>query len=178
MRKVALKMNVSLDGFVGTSSGEVDWIFRSFDAELTTWIVDGLWQAGTHIMGRATYHEMADYWPESTEPFAPPMNEIPKVVFSKTLKDADWNGTRVAGGDLAEEIALLRKQPGKEILAHGGAGFAQSLSRLGLIDEYRLIVHPVVLGSGVSLFADPVDLKLLSSRRFNSGAVALTYERA
>lgn len=178
MRKVILKMSVSLDGYVGTSGGDVSWIFPSIDAEVTAWIVDLLWQAGTHIMGRVTYHDMAAYWPSSAEPYAPPMNEIPKVVFSKTLKDADWQRTQVANGDLEEEIARLKQQPGKDVLAHGGASFAQSLSRFGLIDEYRLIIHPVVLGSGLRLFTDPLGLKLISSKTFNSGAVALTYSRA
>ncbi|WP_433235760.1 dihydrofolate reductase family protein [Streptosporangium sp. CA-135522] len=178
MRKVVLKMDVSLDGFVGAPGGEVDWIFRDFDDELRAWIVEVLWQAGTHIMGRVTYHDMAAYWPSSTEEFAPPMNELPKVVFSTTLKEAAWNDSRVADGDLAEEISRLRRQPGNDILAHGGAQFAQSLSKLGLIDEYRLIVHPVALGSGLPLFAQAIDLKLVGSRTFGSGAVALTYERA
>jgi dihydrofolate reductase len=178
MRKLVLKMHVSLDGFVGTSSGDVDWIFSDFDEELGAWEVEGLWQAGVHIMGRVTYGDMAEHWPKSTEPFAPPMNEIPKVVFSKTLKDADWTDSRVASGDLTEEISRLKQEPGKDILAHGGSGFAQALSRQGLIDEYRLILHPVALGTGLSLFSDPIELELQSARTFATGAVALTYEQA
>jgi dihydrofolate reductase len=179
MRKVALKMHVSLDGYVRAASGDVmDWVFRTFDDELQAWEVDNLWQAGTHIMGRNVYDEMAAYWPTSTEPFAPPMNEIPKVVFSKSLKQADWERTRVASGGLAEEIARLKQEPGKEILAHGGAAFAQSLSSLGLVDEYRLIVHPVALSGGEPLFKETMDLKLLRTKSFAAGAVLLTYGRA
>jgi dihydrofolate reductase len=175
--KVILKMHVSLDGFVATPSGDLDWIYRDFDDELTAWEVNGLWQAGLHIMGRVTYHEMAAHWPTSTEPFARPMNEIPKVVFSKTLKETDWEGSRVVDRDLGEEIPRLKEDGGKDVLAHGGAGFAQSLSRLGLIDEYQLVVHPAALGAGLPLFSDAIDLKLLEATTFDSGVLALTYGR-
>jgi dihydrofolate reductase len=175
MRKVILKMSMSLDGFVGTPGGEVEWIFRSFDDELIKYMVELLWQAGTHIMGRVTYHDMAAHWPSSTEPYAPPMNQIPKVVFSRTPFRAEWAGTTVATGDLTEEIARLKRQPGKDILAHGGAGFARALSERRLIDEYRLFVHPIVLGRGLPIFGDVMDLRLRESRTFLGGAVALTY---
>jgi dihydrofolate reductase len=177
MRKVILKMHVSLDGFAARPDGDLDWFRDSFDDELTAWEVAGLWRAGLHIMGRATYHDMAAYWPNSTEPFARPMNELPKVVFSKTLKETDWEGSRVAGGDLAEEISRLKDEPGKDILAHGGASFAQALSRLRLIDEYVLVVHPVALGEGLPVFGDEIELKLLNAKTFNSGVLALTYTR-
>jgi dihydrofolate reductase len=178
MRKLVLKMDVSLDGFVGATDGDVEWIFRGHDDEAREWIVKQLWQAGVHAMGRVTYGDMAAYWPSSTEVFAAPMNEIPKVVFSKTLTDPAWDDTTVLDGDLAEEIASLKRETGKDILAHGGAGFAQSLSRLGLVDEYRLIQHPVALGSGLPLFAEPVDLRKVSTTPFATGAVALTFTRA
>jgi dihydrofolate reductase len=113
MRKVILKMHVSLDGFVARLDGDLDWFRDAFDDELTAWEVEGLWRAGVHIMGRASYHDMAAYWPNSTEPFAQPMNELPKVVFSKTLKETDWEGSRVADGDLAEEISRLRRSPAR-----------------------------------------------------------------
>ena len=178
MRNVVLKMHVSLDGYVKATSGDVmGWIFRTYDDELKAWEVDLLWQAGTHNMGRRLYEEMAAYWPTSTEEFAPPMNEIPKVVFSKTMRQADWAHSRISNGDVEEELACLKQESGKAILAHGGPEFAQSLSRLGLIDEYRLIVHPVFLAGGLPLFKEPMDLKLLSTRSFPAGAVALIYGR-
>lgn len=179
MRNVVLKMDVSLDGFVATPDRKLDWIFRDFDEELKKCIVGLLWQAGTHIMGRVTYDAMAAHWPSSTEVFAPPMNEIPKVVFSKTLKEANWNNSRVVNGDLAEAISRLKQQPGKDILAHGGAGFAQALSRLGLIDEYRLIIHPIALGNGLPLFKDlpsAIRLTLLETRVFNTGVALHVYQ--
>ncbi len=186
MRKVILKMSVSVDGFVNGPKGELDWVFETMDAELTKWIVDIVWQAGVHIMGASTYKDMAAFWPNPSvqppehRPFAPPMNEIPKVVFSRTLKEASWKDSRIARGDLREEISRLKQQPGKPILAHGGARFAQSLARENLIDEYCLVTHPVALGGGAPLFKDlpaHLNLKLRSATTFASGVVAHIYER-
>jgi dihydrofolate reductase len=177
MRPLILKMEISLDGFAGASDGGLDWIFRTFDDELTRMEVELLGRAGVHAMGRVAYGDMAAHWPTSDEPFAPPMNDIPKVVFSRTLEDAPWGPVRIARGDLADEIAALKREPGGPILAHGGARFAQSLSRLGLVDEYRLTVHPDVLGSGLPVFCDPAQLRLRGARTFPAGAVVLHYER-
>jgi dihydrofolate reductase len=177
VRNVVLKMDMSLDGYVGPLDEDAEWIMRDFDDELSEWIVDEvLWQAGTHVMGRVTYEEMAAYWPTSDTVYAPPMNEIPKVVFSKTLTRADWPESRIAGGDLGEEIARLKEEPGKDILVHGGAKLVQSLSREGLIDRYRVIVHPTARGEGAHLFGGPQDLQLIDARVFDTGAIALTYE--
>jgi len=106
------------------------------------------------------------------------MNRATKIVFSRTLKKVDWENCRLAAGDPAEEIAELKRQPGAAIAVAGGARFAQSLSEQGLIDEYDLTVHPVVLGAGIPLFTDPINLKLLSTRAFDTGAVVLNYEPA
>jgi dihydrofolate reductase len=122
-------------------------------------------------MGRVTYEEMAGYWPTSTDEYAAPMNEIPKVVFSKALDEATWAGSSIARGDIADEIATLRRQPGGEIIAWGGANFAQSLSRAGLVDEYVLVIQPVAFGSGLPLFADLPDalrLELIEAKTFDS----------
>ena len=179
MRKVVLQMQVTLDGYVGTPDGDVEWAFPAFDAEFTARGVELLWQAGVHVMGGITGKGLAEYWPrpdieERDRPFAQPMNEIPKVVFSKTLDHLDWNATTITGGDLEEEMTRLKQAPGKDILVHGGASFAQSLSKLGLIDEYQLVVHPVVLGRGLRLFpepAQPLRLQVIEVRPFSSGAV-------
>ena len=103
------------------------------------------------------------------------MNEIPKVVFSTTLTDPEWAGTRVVSGDLATEIAALKAEDGKPILLHGGASFARSLSDLGLIDEYRLYIHPTALGVGLPLFGARTRLKLTDSRIFAPGVVAARF---
>lgn len=179
MKKIILKMHVSLDGHVRAADGDVmGWVFRTYDDELTAWEVDGLQRAGVHVMGRRLYQEMAAHWPTSTEPFAPAMNDLPKVVFSRTLTHADWGPTRIVGGDIAGELARMQAEPGGDILVHGGAALAQGLSARGLIDEYRLVLHPVALGGGLELFAEPMDLSLVDVRRFPAGAVALTYRRA
>jgi dihydrofolate reductase len=109
---------------------------------------------GAHLMGRVTYEEMAAFWPTSTSEYARPMNEIPKVVFSKTLQHADWPETRIARGELSEEIAHLKREPGNDLIAYGGARFDQALSRLGRVDEYRLMTQPAALGAGLPLFKD------------------------
>jgi dihydrofolate reductase len=211
-RKLVLKMSVSLDGFVGGPNGEIDWIFRTM-ADSTQWVVDTLRNAGVHIMGSRTYYDMAAFWPYSDSPLAPAMNDIPKVIFSRSgIKDRNvvdrttraladakkdrghragvtptaavlrsWAEPTVARGDLAEEVVRLKEQPGNFILAHGGAGFARSLVASGLIDEYRLVIHPVVLGRGQPLFAglrSPVDLGLISATPFGSGVVAAVYQPA
>jgi dihydrofolate reductase len=214
MRRLILKISMSLDGFVGGPNGEVDWVFRSLDDGVTAWIADTLWQAGLHAMGSRTYYDMVGYWPTSTDLLAAPMNDIPKVVFTRqrsldltaghsttALSDANrlrgeaggeaapsaapsaasWAEAQIANGDLAIEIEQLKQQPCKDIVAHGGAGFARSLVKLGLVDEYRLLVHPVALGAGLPLFADlekPADLKLVSTSIFASGVTANVYRPA
>ena len=207
-RKLVLKMSVSVDGFVCGPNGEIDWIFKTSSEESTKWIVDMLHEAGAHLMGSRTYHDMAAFWPYSDLPFAPPMNDIPKVIFSRqglkggkttqALADAkadrggtpsgvtptaatlrSWAEPMVASGDLAEEIRKLKVQPGKFLLAHGGAQFARSLVATSLIDEYRLVIHPVVLGGGQALFSGlqrPMDLRLANLTRFGSGVLAAVYQ--
>jgi dihydrofolate reductase len=144
------------------------------DPELTKTKIAWIWEAGAHLMGRTTYEEMASFWPTSTHDYAAPMNEIPKVVFSKSLERADWPESRIASGDLAEEIDKLRRESDKDVIAWGGASFGQSLAREGLVDEYRLTTHPVAVGSGAPLFKDipaPVRLKLVDSKMFSTAAV-------
>ena len=180
-RKVIVQMQLSVDGFCATTGGSNDFIFPGFEAASTAWIVDKLGQAGAHLMGRKTYGDMASYWPQSKEPYAPPMNDLPKVVFSKALRDPSWGPVRVAAGDLATEIAALKAEPGQDLLAHGGAAFVQSLARADLVDEYRLLVHPVALGAGLPLFPARPErmwkLRLQRSTSFPGGIVANEYVR-
>ena len=191
MRRLVLKMSRSLDGFVCGPNGETDWMIRSRDEGGKAWVAESLWRAGLHAMGSRSYFAWAGYWPTSTDLLAAPMNDIPKVVFTRqrsldlitgdSAQAASWAEAQIANGDLATEIGRLKQEPGKDILAHGGAGFAQSLARLGLIDEYRLVVHPVALGVGLPLFAElpmPLDLKLVGTSIFASGVVAQVYRPA
>ena len=177
MSNVLLKMHASLDGFVVGENGEMDWLFEAFDDEMREWEVPGLWEAGVHVMGSNTYREMAETWPTSDAPFAPPMNEIPKVVFSNSLDTADWQETRIERGDPAEVIPKLTEEFDKAVLVHGGPNLVQQLTRENLIDEYRVVVHPIALGSGKPLFGGSVPLELVESRSFPKGALALTYRR-
>lgn len=178
MRKLVLQMQCTVDGFIGGPNGELEWAFPDFDAEYDAWGVPKLWDASLHLMGSVTYGEMAAHWPASKQSYAPPMNEIPKIVFSRNLKAADWKDTTIMAGDLGQEIARLKQGDGKPLLAHGGARFARSLIKTGLIDEYRLIVHPVVLGEGRKLFAElPATMRLTLGEivPFKTGTVAKTY---
>jgi dihydrofolate reductase len=178
VRRLVLKMQMSLDGFVGRLDGDVGFIFTSFDDALIYWIVQDIWHAGLHIMGAKTYGDMAAWWPTSDEPFAPPMNTIPKAVFSDTLEEAPWGPVQIIRGDLATGIAHLKAQPGKDIYAHGGASFARALIAADLIDEYHLVIHPVVLGRGLAIFSglpQSRDLALVESKSFPKGAVANIY---
>jgi dihydrofolate reductase len=117
MRSVLVEMSMSLDGFVAPAKGAPDHRSLAEDPALKQINLDWLRQAGTHAMGRVTYNEMAAYWPTSSDEYAAPMNDLPKVVFSKTLESADWNDARVARGDLAEEISALKREPGGDIVA-------------------------------------------------------------
>jgi len=163
-RILALQMEVSVDGIVATDRGPVIEGVENLppeDPKLTERKLAWVWDAGAHLMGRVTYQEMAGYWPSSTHAYAAPMNEIPKVVFSKTLERADWPESQIARGEIADEVASLKSGPGKDLIAYGGAGFAQALVRGDLVDEYRLMTQPIVVGGGASLFTElPARLRL------------------
>ena len=182
MRDVVLRQYaVSLDGFSCADDSEFQrYVFDLVDPELDEQIVSDLRRAGTHIMGRVTYNNMADYWPETTGAIADVMNHVPKVVFSGTLEHAPWAHSSIASGDTAQEIARLKSQPGAEIMAHGGFRFTQSLVRLDLVDELRLYVFPVALGHGSSIFTSVESMKryqLVSSVAYSCGAVFNTLRR-
>jgi dihydrofolate reductase len=183
MRKLVLSMGVSLDGLVARPGGmgAAGWGLPPDDPALKERKLGWMKDVDLHLMGRNTYEEMAEFWPSSDDAYAAPMNEIPKVVFSGTLERAHWEVTRIASGDLAEEIAALKREPGKDMLAWGGATFAQSLSRLGLVDEYRLIHQPVALGEGLPLFkglTEPLRLVLVDAQTYPTGAALHVYHPA
>ena len=183
MRKLILSMGVSLDGLVARPGrfGAAGWGLPQDDPALKERKLGWMHDVDLHLMGRNTYEEMAEFWPVSDDAYAAPMNEIPKVVFSRTLERAEWADSRIARGDLADEIATLTREPGKDMLAWGGAAFAQSLSRLRLVDEYRLILQPVALGDGLPLFKDltaPLRLELVDAETYPTGAALHVYRPA
>jgi dihydrofolate reductase len=177
MPEVVLQMSVSLDGFVATPQGGLGGSLPE-DAAQTNWKLARLREVGTHIMGRVTYEQMAEHWPNAPGEYAPLMNGISKVVFSKTLEQAPWPESRIARGDLAEEIDTLKRSADRDIMVHGGAAFVQSLSQQRLIDEYRLVIQPVAAGGGLPMFKDltpALRLDLVEAQRFATGAVGHVY---
>jgi dihydrofolate reductase len=198
MRDLILGMSMSLDGFLAGPNDESDWIFSTGSPDGKAWKLSSISTAGVHIMGSRSFAVMASHWPYSNDPFATPMNEIPKVVFARSGRPAfgpapanpkaepsaetlaSWRDARVAPGPLADEIGRLKREDGKPIFAHGGAAFAQSLARADLVDEYRLTVHPVALGRGKPLFGTleaRSALALVECARFDGGAIGLVYRR-
>jgi dihydrofolate reductase len=180
VRRVVLSFWISLDGYSCDEGTELYRVMREMpdDEQSDEYAVSRLRQVGTHIMGRVTYEGMAEFWPKFDNPVAKAMNDIPKVVFSRTLRSASWSESRIASGDTVEEIARLKAEPGGEIVAHGGVQFARSLIRLGLVDEYRLWVLPAAVGQGERLFTDLdhlLTLRLLECRAFSSGLLELVY---
>jgi dihydrofolate reductase len=183
MRDVVVHAWMTLDGFNLDEGTEAFRVMQEIDdpAFDEHFIQGRLAGAGIHAMGRVTYLEMAEFWPKSDDPIAVPMNDIPKVVFSRSLRAADWTESWIASGDTAEEIARLKREAGGEIIVHGGTQFVRSIARLGLADQYRFYMVPFAAGEGVPLFtADtrPGRLRLESSTAFPSGTIELVYRPA
>ena len=186
MRKIVLWMSVSVDGFIEGPNREIDWhlvddeLHNHFNAELSA--------MGGFLDGRVTHELMAEFWPTAdADPVSPApirefariWREMPKIVYSRTLLRADWN-TTIVRDVVVEDVLALKAQPGGD-LALGGADLAAAFMRHDLIDEYRLYVHPVVIGRGKPLFPTSgtrTDLQLLETRAFGNGVVLLRYQRA
>ncbi len=184
MRKIVLFNMVTLDGFFEGPNGEIDW--HNVDEEFNDFAIQQLNTADGLIFGRKTYQMMASYWPTQValadDPIvAGKMNSIPKLVFSRTLERADWNNTRLVKGDAAPEIARLKQEPGQNWYIFGSANLAASLIAQCLVDEFRLMINPLILGSGRPLFQNGQDrqkLKLKHARTFQNGNVLFYYETA
>jgi dihydrofolate reductase len=171
---------VSLDGFFeGAKSWDLGWHDSVWGEELERLSIDQLKSADMLLFGRATYEGMASNWPSAKGEVADLMNQIRKVVFSRTLEKASWNNTRLVKGNAEEEVAKLKKQPGKDLFIFGSANLSTTLIRHRLIDEYRLGLAPIVLGRGTPLFKtspETMKLKLLEAKPLKSGGVILRYE--
>jgi dihydrofolate reductase len=182
MRKLFAFNMVSLDGFFEGPNQDISW--HNVDDEFNQFAIEQTSTVDTILFGRRTYDGMASYWPTDAAIKDDPivaglMNSLPKIVFSRTLQKADWNNTRLIKDNIAEEILKLKGQPGKEIAVFGSADLLSTLIQLDLIDEHRIIVNPVVLGSGTPLFKNMkhrLNLKLMRSRTFDSGNLLLYYQ--
>jgi dihydrofolate reductase len=178
MPKLILWDMISLDGFFeGPNKGDIDWFV--FDHELEKYILDTQSNVGALVFGRNTYELMAAYWPSAQGQIADFMNSVPKLVFSTTFTEVAWNNSRVVSGNVAQEINHLKRQPGGDIFCFGSADFASTLINEGLVDEYRIGINPILLGSGVPFFKGSPSrrkLKLVDTRPLKSGLVILHYQ--
>ena len=187
MRKLVLFMHVSLDGFAADVNRGLGWI--SYNSELQEYAEGVVSTVGSPVYGRLTYELMAGYWPgvlnnpdenEKSKAHARWVDKVTKIVFSKTMKTAEWNNTIVINDNIAEEINKLKQQPGKDLVIFGSPGLAHSFMELDLIDEYQLTINPVILGSGIPAFQDfknKTNLKLVKATPFKSGVVGLHYAK-
>lgn len=186
MRRIIFLIHVSLDGFVAGPDGEIDWIV--YNDEIEKYSHDLTNTVDTTLYGRVTYQMMESYWPTvpgnpastpSEIEYARWLDQATKIVFSRTLKGVEWQNSVLVKENIAAEMTRLKQQPGQDLLMLGSPSLAQTFMNLGLINEYRINVNPVVLGSGKLLFdglADMLNLKLLEARTFKGGVVALSYE--
>ena len=176
-RPVLLFMQVSLDGYVASPDGSLDWAFARFDDELFSLIADRIREMDTMLMGRVNYLEQAGSWPHAgpDDVIAPIVNAHEKIVFSTTLTSVEWQNSRLAKGNPASEIAALRARPGGVIGVSGGPTLTQSLLRDGLVDRIQLAIHPVAIGHGLPLFAELQQLTPIDSHPLASGVVVNRY---
>jgi dihydrofolate reductase len=185
MRKLIVFNHVSLDGYFVDKNGDMSWAKADHqDAEWDAFVAGNASGGGVLVFGRITYEMMASFWPtpvaiENMPAVAEGMNSMPKIVFSRTLKQASWNHTKLVKGDLAAEIRKMKKQSGKDMLILGSGSIVSQLTQEGLIDEYQIVVNPIVLGKGRTMFdgvKEKLRLKLTKSRTFGNGNVFLSYE--
>jgi len=171
---------VTLDGFFeGPKSWEIDWHEYVWGEELEQIATEQLKSTDMLLFGRVTYQGMAAYWSSAKGEIADFINNIPKIVFSRTLEKAEWNDTRLVKENAVEEVTKLKQQSGKDLFIFGSANLSSTLMQHGLIDEYRLSINPMILGGGNPLFkASPhrMKMKLLEARPLKSGCVILRYQ--
>jgi dihydrofolate reductase len=189
MRKLVLSEWVSVDGYTAGPNNDMSFVGESFNEEMGYYEDEFVSSGDTLLLGRVTYESFAGAWPhvpdnpnasEGEKAYARKLNAIRKVVFSRTLASADWNNSLLLRDIDAEAIRRMKQEDGKDLLIYGSASIVQQLTNLGLIDEYQVLVHPIVLGGGKPLFKDlsaTCRLGLVSARPFASGVVLLTYHR-
>ena len=181
-------MRVTLDGFIAGPNGEMDWMEEFLDEALANYESELQKTVDTTLFGRVTYEGFESYWPQvALDPASPQglveyaqqLNAMRKIVFSKTLSRVEWNNSILVKEIVPEEIIKMKQEPGRDMVIYGSASIVRTLTNLGLIDQYQLLVFPVVLGSGKPLFQDilhKVKLSLVSTKTHPSGVVVLTYQ--
>jgi len=183
MRKVIAFEAVSLDGYFADVNSDMSWAHKQ-DPEWTAFAGSNASGGGALLFGRVTYELMASFWPtaaalEMDPVVAEAMNNLPKVVFSRTLEQASWKNTTLVKGDIAAEVRKMKYEPGPDMAILGSGSIVSQLAQAGLIDEFQIVVNPIVLGKGKTLFDDvkeKVNLKLTKTRAFGNGNVLLCYE--
>jgi len=187
MKKLTVTMWITLDGFIASSDGGMGWLLG--DDEMSKYEIGVVSDADTLLLGRKTYEDFVGYWPHIADNpkaqdwervFGKKLNAMHKIVVSKTLVKAEWGDSKIITELVASEIERLKSESERGVLIYGSASLVQQLTNLDLVDEYQLLVHPVVLGSGKRLFQDVhnTNLKLVESKVFSSGVVLLTYQPA
>ena len=185
MRKLSVFNQISVDGYFRTPDGDSAWMHQQDDdAEFKEFTAANARGGGVLLFGRTTYEMMAGFWPSpaAAEQFpvvAKQMNSLPKMVFSRTLKKASWNNTKLAKSDPATEVRKMKSEPGDQMVIMGSGTIVSQLAQAGLIDEYQFVVIPVVLGEGRTMFEGGnkmLNLKLTKSRTFRNGKAFLVYE--
>jgi dihydrofolate reductase len=183
MRKLVVFNMVSLDGFFVDSKGDMSWAHKN-DAEWNAFVNENASGNGVLVFGRITYELMASYWPtpmalQNSPVVAKGMNDMPKMVFSRTLHKASWSNTLVVQGEPATEMRKLKKEPGPDMVVLGSGSIVSQLAQQHLIDEYQIALSPIVLGQGRTMFEgvkEKLNLKLTKSRTFGNGTVFVCYQ--
>jgi dihydrofolate reductase len=185
MRRLISFTQVTLDGYFTGRNGELSWAHEGpQDAEWNAFVAENASGGGQLLFGRITYELMVSYWPtpaarENDPVVAEGMNSLPKVVFSRTLDKASWSNTRLVKGDLATEVRRLKQEPGEGMVILGSGSIVSQLAQAGLIDEFQVVVKPVALGEGRTMFEgiqQKLTLKRTKARTFTNGNVLLSYE--
>jgi len=183
MARLSVFNQISLDGYICDMNGEMSWAHRD-DPEWNQFTAENAGSGGQLVLGRITYELMAGFWPtayavEQMPEVAERMNSMPKLVFSRKLREAAWNNTRVFNGDIAAEVCRIKQESGPDMAILGSGSIVAQLATEGLIDEYQIVVVPTVLGTGKTMFAgiqEKINLKMIQVRTFANGNVLLRYE--
>jgi len=183
MRKLIVFNQMTLDGFIADRNGDMSWAHKH-DEEWNAFVQGNASGGGELLFGRITYELMASFWPtpvamQNFPVVAEGMNKLPKVVFSRTMDKASWNNTKLVKDDIVAEVRKMKKEPGLGMVIMGSGSIVSQLAEAGLIDEYQIVINPVVLGKGKTMFdtvKEKLTLRQIKTRTFGNGNVLLCYE--